>query len=232
MKKQISFALLAACVISSQAHAVPVMNENSSVSQNTTIFPDHADPNVFYIAPNVISLCLDQDNTPRFSYQDWNTRAGTNGIVQMTLCARYHDAELAAAKADLLSKHPAARFIALPFTASRISFDTVLAPLILKDFCSHTAGMVGDEQSCSFRLGPQGRRVFLKQVRSRLALTMQYYYSVAGFIRLPSGAFAPFASDFGIAVRVGGEELKNHPELFVDANGRTIKVPVDFPSRK
>ena len=205
------------------AHAVPVMNENASVSQNTTIFPDHADSNVFYIAPNVISLCLDEDKTPRFSYQDFNTKSGPNGIVQMTLCARYHESELAAAKVDLLAKHPLARFVALPFISSRIVFDPVLAPLIVKEFCTHTAGMVGDEQSCSFRLNSQGRRIFLKLVRNRLALTMQYSYAVAGFVRSPTGTFTAQNSDISIAVRVGGEELKNHPELFSDANGRTIK---------
>jgi len=229
LKSAAMAALFGMTAAVSSANAVPVMNENASVSRNTTIFPDHADPNVFYIAPNVISLCIDGDKVPRFSYQDLEVRFGTQGIVQMTLCAQYNELDLAAAETALIAKSaaaklPAPRFVALPFVSSAVVFDPVLKPFIVKEYCSHTAGMVGDEESCSFRLNSQGRRVFLRQVHDRLSMTMQYEYQVAGFLRKPDGSYAPENTIYGIAVRFGGEDLKNHPELFSDANGRTLKA--------
>jgi hypothetical protein len=206
------------------AQAVPVLNENAAVSQECTIFPDHADPTLFYIAPNSLTICLDGRNIPLFLYQDLRTKNGTHGIVQTTFCARYNQPELEASKKALLARNPKARFTALPFVSSQIKFSTTLAPLVTKESCTHPAGMVGDVESCSFQLNSIGRRVFIRQVHERLAMAMQYEYTVAGFIRSPDGRYISRDTTFGVAALIGGEELKVHPELFSDADGNTLVV--------
>lgn len=203
--------------------AVPIMNENAAYSDRVTFYPDHKDPQLFYIAPNVLSVCLDGEGVPRFAYNDLSRGGGYHGIVQMTLCARYDQANLEAAKANLVTRVPGAHFTVLPFSKSKIVFNKVLQPYIVKEFCGHIAGSVNDEQTCSFRLNSLGRRVFLRQVRQRVALTMQYEYTVDAFIRKADGSLASEAIHLGIAVRIGGEELKAHPELFFDSNGRPLK---------
>ena len=217
-------ALFVMNCLSSVSQAVPVLNENAAQSGLITIFPDHADPALFYVAPNVLSLCLDEKLVPRFSYQDLRTGGSLNGIVQMTLCARYSQADFDNAKKGILARIPKARFSALPFASSQVKFNTVLTPFIVKEFCTHPAGMVGDEETCSFRLNSVGRKVFMRQIRDRVAMTMEYEYTVGGFLRKPEGGFESRNTTFGVAVRIGGEELKAHPELFVDSNGRALEI--------
>lgn len=220
----LSFGLMLVLISGvTQAHAVPVMNENAADSKDVTMFPDHADPKVFYVAPNFLTICEDAQGTPRFSFQDLAVSTGLHALVQMTLCGRYNEEPLNQAKSAVLARVPDARFVALPFVSSRIVFDNVLSPLIVTQFCDHAAGTVGDEQTCAFHLNIRGRRIFVGQVRDRVAMTMQYEYSVAGFIRNPDGSFANQLSTFGVAARIGGDSLKQHPELFVDQNGRPLK---------
>ena len=167
---------------------------------------------------------MDETGMPRFSYQDLRVRTGTHGIVQTTLCARYSDAELNEAKAFLLGRNPNSRFAALPFLSSRLVFSTVLEPFIVKEFCTHTAGLVGDAQTCSFRLNNAGRRVFLKQILERVVMSHQYEYTVSGFIKQADGTFAPQQTTYGLAAVIGGGELRNFPQLFSDVNGRPLKM--------
>lgn len=206
------------------AQAVPVLNESVSTIRSVTIFPDHADPNLFYIAPSLLGICTDETGAPRFSYQDLKVKTGTHGIVQTVLCAQYRDEELAEAKAFLTGRNPAVRFASMPFISSKIIFNTVLEPFVAKEFCTHAAGLVGDAQTCAFRLNNAGRKVFLRNALERVAMTHQFEYTVSGFIKMPDGTFTPQVVTNGLAAIIGGGSLRNFPQLFSDVNGRPLKL--------
>ena len=217
--KLILFTALALGLAPQIASAVPVMNENVSASRTVTIFPDHANPFVFYIAPNQLGVCMDGNNVPQFSYQDVRVRGSVQGLIQMAFCARYTNTDLDAAQAGISARMPGARFAPLPFIASKMIFNKALSPFVAEEFCTHTAGMVGDAQTCSFRLNLTGRAVFLRQVRRNIAMSHQYEYSVEGFLRMPDGSFTPTRTTYGLIAMIGGKELADHPELFTDQYG-------------
>lgn len=144
----------------------------------------------------------------------------------MTLCARFDDQLLQIAKTNILARVPEARFVAPPAASSRVVFSPVLSPYIAAQFCDHAAGSVGDEQACALHLNVRGRQVFLKNIRERVTMTLQYAYTVNGFSKNPDGSYASAPSPFEVAIRVGGEALHEHPELFRDRHGEAL------PSRK
>jgi hypothetical protein len=219
---KVLMSLLFSVVCASGAQAVPVLNKNASLNGSiNTIYPDRADPNLFYIGPSYWSVCLDSQKTPLFLYQELQTKSGTQAIVQVTFCPRYNEPELAAAKKALLARKPKARFMAVPFASGSINVGSNgLGSMIVKNSCTHPEGMVGRVESCSFQLSSTGRRLFIASARSSLAMVLDYEYVMSGLIRTPNGKYIAKDLAFGAVARVDG--LSEYPELFRDVDGNAI----------
>jgi hypothetical protein len=55
-------------------------------------------------------------------------------------------------------------------------------------------------------------------------MTHSLAYSATGFARNSDGTLSNRTETREIAIRIGGEELARHPELFLDRNGNPIPV--------
>ena len=176
---------LLAVLVAYQVKAIPVFNENASGSGMMTIYPDSADPSLFYIAPNVMTTCRDQSGQLLFSYSEYepNWYSPLHAIVQMTICPEYSKVELEKSIAEIKGKIPQAHFAGLSYLSSEISFNPVLSPFVVRQNCSHIASTIGAEQSCSIEFNGKGREVFLAQVQRNLVMVMQFSYKVAGSLK-------------------------------------------------
>ncbi|MBC7371218.1 MAG: hypothetical protein H7326_06620 [Bdellovibrionaceae bacterium] len=202
-------------ILSYAAFAVPIVNENVANSDVMTIYPDHADPHRFYVAPNVVMIAKNDKAVPLFAYTEYRRGLSSRvGIVTMTLVPAYTRDELEKAKADILVKDPAAIFSGVPFIESKLELTGILPELIEKNDCNHVAGLIGQEQSCSFVLTGRGRVLFLKALERRtLFLTLQFQYSVQALIRKADGTLGDQVITHGIAVRIDGDQLSKYPHL-------------------
>lgn len=209
------FTLILILLAAHIALALPVVNENRASSGVITIYPDHQDPDRFYIAPNVVTLARDKKGRPQFSYVEY--RKGwfqKKALVQMTLVPYYTRDELDGAEKKILEANPKAQFSGLPFTSSHIDFADALTGLVESQDCVHESGLIGQEISCAFTLTPQGRDVFLTLIKRRiLVTTMNYQYGVAAVIRNAAGTFEPYNLVHGIAARIDGGQILAYPEL-------------------
>lgn len=203
------------------AWAVPVVNENRADSGIVTIYPDHADPNRFYVAPNIV-LIAREGEVPMFSYHEVRADvpvfwpfAKPVAVLQMLLVPTYTREELEVAKAKILAANPAAQFSGLPFVSSDLMMSGE-APLLIKEHkCSHGAGLVEQQQACSMVLTERGRSVFKRAMNNRsLFTTFQFTYQFSGFARLPDNTFREQMITHGIAARIDGDQLAKFPQLF------------------
>lgn len=213
--------LLGSLMAAGEAGAVPVVNENRADSGVITIYPDHADPNRFYIAPNIVLIAREND-VPMFSYHE--VRADVPifwpfskpvAVLQMLLVPTYTRPELEAAKAKILAANPNAQFSGLPFVSSDLAMSGETPLLIKENQCSHGAGLVEQQQSCSMILTERGRSVFRRAMNNRsLFTTFQFTYQFSGFARLPDNTFREQLITHGLAARIDGDQLAKFPQLF------------------
>jgi hypothetical protein len=132
----------------------------------------------------------------------------------MTLMPAYTQEDLGAAKAEILAKDPEATFSGVPFMNSALTLNGVLPELISSNECNHVAGLIGQEQACSFVLTSKGRMFFLKALeRKTLFTTLQFDYEVQALIRLADGSFQDKVIHHGVAVRIDGAQLAKFPRL-------------------
>jgi len=212
MKKWMLLSLL---FVSEISFALPVMNENVANSGVLTIYPDHENPHRFYIAPNVVVIAKNEKGVPHFSYAEFRKQLFTKvGVISMTLMPAYTQDDLEAAKAEILLKDPAAEFTGVPFVNSALTLNGVLPELISSNECNHPAGLIGQEQACSFVLTSKGRMFFLKSLeRKTLFTTLQFDYEVCALVRLADGSFQDRVIKHGVAVRIDGSQLAKFPKL-------------------
>lgn len=211
--KTIIFAAMA--LVATAAQAVPIVNENVANYGIITMYPDHADPNRYYIAPNVVTLALDGAGLPVLSYNEYVTNEGySRAMLQMNLTAAYTRTELEEAKNAILAKNPNAQFSGLPFSESVLQFTTPIKELIKQNDCNHVAGLIGQEQGCVIILSLRGRNIFRDSVRrKKLFVTLQFVYKVKAFIKNAAGALEDYEIKHGIAARIHGEQLALIPDL-------------------
>jgi hypothetical protein len=190
-----------------------VVNENVANSDVMTIYPDHQDPHHFYVAPNVVMIAKNSRGAPLFSYVEYRHGSFTKvGVVTTTLVPAYTREELESAKSELLAKDPASVFSGVPFIESHLELTGVLADLIQTNDCRHLAGLIGQEQSCSFILTGRGRQIFLKAIEHRtLFATLLFQYTVQAMIRKADNSLADQSITHGIAV--DGDQLAKYPHL-------------------
>lgn len=203
------------------AQAVPVTNENRADAGVITIYPDHADPNRFYVAPNIVLIAREND-VPMFSYNEVRADvpffwpfAHPVGILQMLLVPTYTRDELEVAKAKILKTNPSAQFSGLPFISSELAMSGETPLLIKENQCSHGAGLIEQQQSCSMVLTERGRKVFRRSVRNKMLFTtFQFTYQFSGFARIPDNTFREEVITHSIAARIDGDQLAKYPQLF------------------
>jgi hypothetical protein len=198
-----------------KSFALPVLNENVANSGVLTIYPDHKNPNQFYIAPNVAMIAKNSNGVPIFSYYD--TRKSLFkpiGIMQMTLVPAYTLDDLNQAKAAILAKNPNAIFSGVPFIKSELALTGELKSIISDNQCQHLAGLIGQEQACVLELNNNGRYVFAKSIQNKLLFTtLQFNYSIQAVTSKADGSYADMDAVFGIAVRIDGDQLSQYPQL-------------------
>jgi hypothetical protein len=228
MRTILSFTVLFAALSAGQAFALPVLNANTPGAVNVTVFPDHADATLFYLAPTVFVIAKREDGVPNFSYMEYKTNGYRRAIVQTTLRPDFSYDEIEKAKAAILANVPAARFTSLPFEDSKVNFIGSLAPLLVDSDCQHPAGTVADEQTCAFHLRNSGVKVMRPMFKTGLTITTQFVYTINGVRQNADGTYSNHANSYQVAGRLGGPELAAHPELFIDSNGKTIKSSLSF----
>lgn len=208
-------AILIGLSLTAKATNAPVINENAANNGIITIYQDHADPNHYYLAPNVVTIARGNDGRPIFSYVEFSRGLfETVGLIQMTLAPAYTRAELEAAEKDILSKNPKAIFSGVPFVKSELKMSEPLREIFQGTACNHLAGLIGQEQSCAFELTAKGRKMFLRAVKAKsLFTTLQFEYTIDAFFKKPDGGYGQNLYQFGIAARIHGEELSGYPEL-------------------
>ncbi|MGZ3769140.1 MAG: hypothetical protein ACXVCP_06735 [Bdellovibrio sp.] len=213
MKKTI--ALIFIMMATSSAFAIPIVNENVANSGTMTIYPDSQDSHRYYVAPNVVKIATAKNGVPFFSYGEFRKNLFTKvGVISMTLVPAYTREELELAKTEILKKDPQAEFSGVPFVASSLSLTGVLAELIGENECNHTAGLIGQEQSCSIVLTSKGRTFFLKAIQRRALFTaLQFEYTLYAVVRRADGSFGDQQVNHGVAVRIDGEQLSKFPQL-------------------
>lgn len=207
--------LIYALCMNVAAEAIPVMNENVANSGVMTIYPDHQDPHRYYVAPNVVMIATNQKGIPYFSYAEYRRKLIYKvGVISMTLVPAYTREELEIAKSEILKKDPQAEFSGVPFIGSSLALNGALPELITSNECNHAAGLIGQEQGCSFVLTDKGRGFFLKALERRsLFTTLQFEYQVQAVLRLANGSFQDAVIQHGVAVRIDGDQLSQHPHL-------------------
>lgn len=206
---------LSVLLLSNMAMAIPIVNENVANRGMIMIYPDHADANRFYIAPNVVKISMNEEGIPNFSYDEYRKHLFTLvGVIQMTLMPAYTQADLKQAEAEILVKNPKAEFSGLPFIESQLEMSGDLPQIIAGHECNHKAGVVGQEQACSMILTSRGRYLFLSAMeRKTIFTTLQFSYSFAGVVKLADGTYRDQMIQHGIAARIDGAQLGDFPNL-------------------
>lgn len=224
MKKLIILSMLLGLASTGSAPALPVLNANTPGAETVTVFPDHADPNLYYTAPTVFTVSKNEAGVPNFSYIEYLTSGYRRAFIQATLRPNFTYSEMEKAKQNILAINPAARFTALPFEKASVSFTDSLKVLMVESDCQHPAGTVGDEQTCAFHLRNQGVKVLRPMLKKGLAITTQFVYTINGARQNADGTYENQLNTYQVAGRIGGPDLAAHPELFQDYNGNTIKA--------
>lgn len=143
-------------------------------------------------------------------------------LLQATLKPYFDESDFSQAKAKILKSNPKAIFTGLPFIESRVLFGDLLGRLIESSECDHHAGVLGEEQVCSFILNSKGVKVFRAQLSRGLALTLELEFTVNGVIQTPSGGFESKLNTYRMAGRIGSAELAKYPQLFQGTDGKPI----------
>lgn len=220
-------ASLGSIALCGTAGALPILNRNAPVSGTTpallTIYPDHQDQNMFYLVPKSMGIAHDSRGVPLFSYMEIPHFLSTSAVVQVSMAPAFDDSAIDLVEKSILYMNPNAHFAALPFARSRMIFPGQLTDLIESSDCTHDGGVVGSDETCIFRLTPEGRRVLVGAMRARAALFMSLQYTVDGVEDDGKGEYRPTSLTWTIAGDIGGTELGDCPGLFTDENGNPLK---------
>lgn len=217
MKKIFGIALLLAF---QSVTAAPVLNHNmASAGNNITIWPDHKDPDQFYFAPTIMKLAKDSSGKAAFhgfEFED-NCRMirGCRRKFLMTSYfeAGYRNQEFQEAKSKIQQLRPKARFSPIPFMGSSVDFGTVLTPFIDTHNCSAMGGQSTDVLPCTIVLNEKGIRNLVPNLLGGGLVAFNYRYKILGVVDVGAAQFKEAEKEYSIAVNLGGEDLKNHPDL-------------------
>lgn len=216
--------MLMAVGLAQSVQAMPVLNMNTKGAESVTVFPDHLDRNLHYLAPTVFVVAKDENGRPNFSYLEYrNAQGGRRAILQTTLRPDFSYAEIEKAKNEIRKLNPAAQFTALPFEATSVNFVDSLKELLVSSDCKHRAGTVADEQSCAFRLSSRGIKVMRPMLKVGLTVSTSFKYAINGVHQNADGSYTTKQNVYEVAGRIGGPELAKYPELFRDERGGVIK---------
>ncbi len=218
MKYLVGLMMFGVCA----AQAAPVVNSNAPGAVKSTVYRDSVDPDLYYLAPTSMQIEHDSNGAPLFSYIERGGFFSNHAIVQAVLAPKYDDAELVAVQKRILGVNPRARFTAVPFVESKMVLGTTLDSFIVASDCGHEAGVVGQQQVCSFELNDQGRRVLRDSFKKMITISLNLQYSVDGVIADGKGNYSKEVARFSIAAYFGGEELSRYPQLFRDARGGIV----------
>ncbi len=222
MKKKLLQLLVCLIGLYQNAYALPVMNLSSPGGIDYTFFPDHQNPNLYYVAPNRISLA-NRGGLPEFSYVEYWQNEARHATIQALIQPVYEQERLERSKQGVLAINPNAVFAHLPLASSRVVFSGLRA-FIVSSACEHNAGHAFDLQSCIVSLNNRGRMVFRNLLKIGNAINIQYEYKVAGVAQQADGSFIDSERIYQISGAIGGPELALHPELFRDARGNMIDL--------
>jgi hypothetical protein len=209
--------LSATLLFGTDAHAVPVLNRSAPAGTNLVVFPDHQDPNLYYVNPTQLRLARNASGVPEFSYFEfkvgsWPSR--TEGSIQSLLVPSVDNEQVEAAKDMIRRTNPAAVFAALPFHEAHLTMTSKLEGMVYPNSCAHRAGVMGQTQSCSIRLTSAGVRTLRPMLRKGVTIALQFEYLISGFIVNADGTFQATEMPMAIGGQLGGKELADHPELF------------------
>lgn len=219
-------ALILIFVFMTNAYAAPVLNQNMAAEGTfVTIWPDHANPDHFYFAPNFMKIASDDKQNVKFHFTQYRTgrcdsrlsrRMGYchyKAIITSLMIAGYESEQLAQAQAGIKKLRPNARFSAIPFLSSKVEFGNTLDVFIDQHECSPRAGQAADEIPCTMTLNRQGIKNLMPFLNSGRVVPFKFIYKIAGVIERADGKFENQELDYGLTVNLGGELLIDHPEL-------------------
>ncbi len=220
------FLILITLLISFHALAVPVLNKNMAAEGTlVTIWPDNANPDHFYFAPNLMKIASDKTGAPKFHFtqyksgscnrrRDYRTgRCQFKALITSLLEAGYESKQLIEAQEGILKLRPNARFSSIPFVSSRVEFATTLSEFIDTHDCSPKAGQAADQIPCNITLNKKGITNLMPFLNAGRVLPFKFIYQIAGVIEGASGEFIKETLDYGLTVNLGGEMLNKHPDL-------------------
>lgn len=213
-------SLLLALLISVPVLAAPVLNLNvAAEGSKIMIWPDHADPDQFYFAPSAIRLSRGQEGA-KFHLTKYRTGCSIGGIgcrskgmINSLLIADYLDDELHQAQQGVLRLRPRARFSTIPMFDGEVIFSGTTRAFIDRHDCSPRTGQPSDEIPCGLTLNKRGLRTIVPMLNEGKTLVFQFQYRLKGVSQLNTGAYEQATTIYGVAVGLGGEELKGHQDL-------------------
>jgi hypothetical protein len=217
--------LLLFLAIATNAYAAPVLNNNMAAEGTfVTIWPDHADPDHFYFAPNFMKIASDDKKNPKFHLTQY--RSGNCGRISQRLgkcqykalltsmmIAGYEHEQLLQAEAGIKKLRPKARFSAIPFMSSKVEFGNTMVEFIDQHECSPKTGQAADEIPCTLTLNRRGINYLMPFLNSGRILPFKFIYQITGVVQEANGQYKNESLDYGLTVNLGGDDLIKHPEL-------------------
>lgn len=219
--------LLLTLLFCSHTWAVPVLNRNMAAEGTfVTIWPDHANPDQFYFAPNFMKISVDAKLVPKFHFTQYQTgRCGRFGgalggckskaLLSTLMVAGFELEQLTIAQNGIRKLRPQARFSAIPFLSSEVNFGETLISFIDGHECAPKAGQAADEIPCTITFNRRGISKLMPFLNKGRILPFKFIYKISGVIEDGEGKFEKTTLNYGLTVNLGGEMLVNHPELNV-----------------
>ena len=211
--------ILSMCLAASTAHAVPVLNQNMAADgTNIVIWPDHENPDHFYYAPSIVHLAK-RASEVKFHLMKYRTGCTVVGIgcrtkamINALLVADYHS-DLEKAQQGIRRLRPQARFSTIPMFDGKVKFPPTVKAFIDQHDCSPNSGQPVDEIPCSLTLNKRGIRNLVPFLAEGKVMAFQFTYRIEGVNSYPGTGFRVASTPYGVAVALGGEELRHHIDL-------------------
>lgn len=214
---------IALLLMMNSAIAAPILNRNMAAEGTlVTIWPDHVDPDHFYYAPNAMKISKDAEGKVNFNLTTY--RVGSCGYLHIKKCyqkaflsvllsASYETQQLTEAQTGIRKIRPNARFSPVPFLSSQALFGETIRVFIDGHDCAPKAGQAADEVPCTMTLNANGLYTLRPYLAEGKILPMKFVYEIAGVVEGANGQFTNERLNYGLAVKIGGEELIGHDDL-------------------
>lgn len=210
--------------LTTQLSAAPILNKNVAADGTIiTIWPDHKDPDQFYFAPNSMKLSTEEGRGAKFNFMQFKTDCRRNRYLNWTcqykammtaLFVAGHDSnQLNRAQESVRKIRPNARFSTIPYIGSQVEFDQTLGEFVIEHNCTPRGGQSSDEVPCSIIFNKNGITNLMPFLSSGSLLPFKFVYQIAGVIEVADGTYRDQEINYGLTVNLGGDALKNHPEL-------------------